>query len=341
MKDEKESATKAGRTTSWGDLTQAISEGTPKSPSRPMSSITEDDSSGDEQRAPAGGDIELASLGQGDDPLEDEEEDQDAEEGSDDIWETVKHLEQTKNLMNQQLLRYGVEICRLAVTNVHVPEHIWMKMEGTTLWDARNKLAAADQAFSMMQIRDEGNWKKLLQSSRETKEQKIADAQRELAHHRKVNAQYEAETRRIISSAREKCAAEVRKIEAETALKVAELAKQRDLDIAKVKADIEAKVAEMEVKKSGEILRAKAEAAEKIATNRAKSIEYRSQAEEKARAQLAAKREFDEHMKQLEILEELAGNDKMVLSGTNKDSTMAQLVAAKNSSLLLGLNSDS
>lgn len=63
-----------------------------------------------------------------------------------------------------------------------------------------------------------------------------------------------------------------------------------------------------------------------------------AEAEEVAATSLVAKRDFEAKMAQLRILKNLAVNEQVAVSGTNKDSVVAQIVASQNASVALGIN---
>jgi hypothetical protein len=82
----------------------------------------------------------------------------------------------------------------------------------------------------------------------------------------------------------------------------------------------------------------KAEVERKIKENDAKSRQHQAEAEAYAANQLKSKRLMEQKMSQLKVLKAMADNDKLVLSGNNGDNAVAQLLAAKSSASVIGLN---
>jgi hypothetical protein len=82
----------------------------------------------------------------------------------------------------------------------------------------------------------------------------------------------------------------------------------------------------------------KAEAQKVVAENEAKARKYTADAEGKAAAALASRREYEVKMRQLSVLSSLAANDRLVLTGHNGDNMVAQILAARDSSTSIGLH---
>jgi len=172
----------------------------------------------------------------------------------------------------------------------------------------------------------------------EAKKEAMSENEQKMATEMRATALYEAETRAIVADIDEKLNADTLDIRTSSELRVAQLAKAKELITAQLDAEAIAEsrtiLSEMEAFTN----KSKAEAKAAVAKNNAQTLQFQAQAEQVASSKLRQRRDFEAKMAHLRVLKNLSSNNKLVLSGTNKDSVIAQLLATQQGAAMVGLN---
>jgi len=252
--------------------------------------------------------------------------------------EVEMQLQNTKRIMNQKLREYGVEVYSITITNVHLPQNFQQQMESATTFHSKTLRAAAEQKYNLIQINNDADKEKALQLMAQSIEKARVANDEARAAELKLASKYEADTNLILADIKEKNHAEVLDLMSNSALTVTKLEKEKQIELSNLDAQAQAGVQQIIVEMEGFVLKTSSEAELTVAKNDAETLRLKAEAERIAATKLRAKREFESRMAQLKVLKTLASNKNLSISGTNKDSVIAQLVAAKNSALALGIN---
>jgi len=189
-----------------------------------------------------------------------------------------------------------------------------------------------------MVIEDNEKRSEATQRMNEAKKEAMSENEQKMASEMRHTALYEAETRAIIADIDEKLNADTLDLRTQSELKVAQLAKAKELITAQLDAEAIAEsrtiLSEMEAFTN----KSKAEARAAVAKNNALTLTHQAGAENVAASKLRVKRDYEAKMSHLRVLKNLAANNKLVLSGTNKDSVVAQLLATQQGAAMVGLN---
>jgi len=206
------------------------------------------------------------------------------------------------------------------------------------LLTVKNKKAAAEQKYNLMVIEDNEKRSEANQRMNEAKKEAMAENEQKMAAEMRQTALYEAETRAIIADIDEKLNADTLDIRTASELKVAQLAKAKELITAQLDAEAIAESRTILSEMDAFMNKSKADAKAIVAKNNASTLGFQAQAENVAASKLKQRRDFEAKMAHLRVLKNLAGNNKLVLSGTNKDSVVAQLLATQQGAAMVGLN---
>lgn len=255
-----------------------------------------------------------------------------------DALEVAEQLENVKRDMNQQLGEYGIEVYSVTITNVRLPPKIAKVMEEATTWDSRNKLDKEAQKFNVRVIEDNEAREQAEQRLEEIKADAVAQNKQDVAKELQLVDIYIAETNAIKADIDEATRNRIIDVQAESELKVTKLDKAKDIELARIAGEATADVQRVQSEMQAFIDNSVAEAALVVSQNKAQELKVLADAEAYAARRLKSRREFEARMKQLDALMELANNKQLVLTGTNKDSMVAQLVGANRSAITLGLN---
>lgn len=248
-----------------------------------------------------------------------------------------EQLENTKRAMNDKFQHYGVKIYSMKITNVVLPGAFRHQMEEATTFESKNIRAAAQQSFELMKINDNERKNQKQQALTEEIQEAISKNEQRIATEMKITNLFEAGTRRIIADIQEKMNADVRSIQAESALKVSQIDKAKEIELANIDAEAHATVLEIRTEMDAFVTQARADAKSKAAENNAQALGLMAAGERSAASNLVAQRDFAAKMSNLRVLKNMALNDNVCISGKNTDSVVAQLMAAKNSALALGV----
>lgn len=264
----------------------------------------------------------------------------DAKEQEDDTPNVGDQLENTKRSMNKRLNTFGVNVYSITITNVVLPNEFRAQMEDATTFDSKNRRAHAEQQFLILVQNDQETREKARQLLREELAEAQAKNEQRIANEMKITNKFEAETEKLIAGILEEQNAQVRHITTAGELEVARLEKAKELELASLGAEANAEVARIKTEMEAYIMTVKANADAEVKALEAEELKIIAEAEGHASSKLAHRRDYQAKMSQLRVLQNLGQNDQVVVSGTNKDSVVAQLVGAKNSSLALGLNAE-
>jgi len=255
-----------------------------------------------------------------------------------DLSEVNEQLANIKRVMNEKLNEYGVQVYSITITNVHLPDQFRKQMEDATTFDSKNKKAAAEQKYNLMVIDDNEKRSEANQRMNEAKKEAMAENEQKMATEMRQTALFEAETRAIIADIDEKLNGDSLDIRTSSELRVAQLTKAKELITAQLDAEANAESRTILSEMEAFINKAKAEARATVAKNNASTLLATAQAENIAASKLKQRRDFEAKMAHLRVIKNLASNSKLVLSGTNKDSVVAQLLATQQAGAMVGLN---
>lgn len=267
---------------------------------------------------------------------------QNNEEGKDDddAPNVGDQLENTKRSMNKRLNTFGVNVYSITITNVVLPNEFRAQMEDATTFDSKNRRAHAEQQFLILVQNDQETREKARQLLREELAEAQAKNEQRIANEMKITHKFEAETAKLIAGILEEQNAQVRHITTAGELEVARLEKAKELELASLAAEATAEVARIKTEMEAYVMTVKANSDAEVKILEAEELKIIAEAEGQASSKLAHRRDYMAKMSQLRVLQNLGQNDQVVISGTNKDSVVAQMVGAKNSSLALGLSSE-
>jgi len=254
------------------------------------------------------------------------------------LSEVNEQLANIKRVMNEKLNEYGVNVYSITITNVHLPDQFRKQMEDATTFDSKNKKAYAEQKYNLMVIEDNEKRSEANQRMNEAKKEAMAENEQKMATEMRQTALYEAETRALIADIDEKLNADSLDIRTSSELRVAQLAKAKELITAQLDAEANAESRTILSEMEAFINKSKAEAKAVVAKNNAATLAAQAVAEQVASTKLRQRRDFEAKMAHLRVLKNLSSNNKLVLSGTNKDSVVAQLLATQQGAAMVGLN---
>jgi uncharacterized membrane protein YqiK len=236
------------------------------------------------------------------------------------------------------LEQYGVVVDSITITNVHLPKDIANSMEQATTFQSMTKYQAVKQEYDLLKINNQQfQNKKQERASQDLKEEATTNEKVCTSAQREID-QINAQTAKLVAQIRENEASQVRQIYADAQLKVAELKAQKDIELAQINSDGRAQCAKIKAQAEVYSRNKRAEAERIIKDNDAKARAFQAEAEAYAATQLQSKRLLDQKMRQLKVLKAISNNDQLVLTGNNGDNTVAQLMAAKSSAAVIGLN---
>jgi len=254
------------------------------------------------------------------------------------IPDVNEQLDKTKRDMNEKLDPYGVHVYSITITNVKLPGEFRSQMENATTYETLNRKQQAQQQYEMLKIKNEEKRHQAEQRADEDLKQMESTNKMRLAQEEKVTETFQAETNALIANIKEKMNSELREIKADADLAVAKLETEKELLLTKIQAETSAEITKLNAEIEAFSLSATANANKEVASVQAQALSMSAEAEEVAATSLVAKRDFEAKMAQLRILKNLAVNEQVAVSGTNKDSVVAQIVASQNASVALGIN---
>jgi len=277
-----------------------------------------------------------------DDDSEDEKEEANllVEEKIRNLQHIGEQLENTKKEINQKLNIYGINVYSITITNVRLPTEFRNQMEEATTFQSKNIEQEYKQKYDLLLIENTEGRNKAMQRMQETKDEEVVKKDQRAASEIKTTEVYKAETNSIIAVIEEKMHAEVRDVKTKCELRVAELDAKKKEELATLAAEAEGEVARIESELEGFIIQRKAQCQKTVAELHAQENLLLAQAEKKIAIKLKSKRDFDAKMSNLLVLHEISKNANCVVSGTapqNRDSTITQLVGAKNAAFSLNL----
>lgn len=247
-------------------------------------------------------------------------------------------LDGTMKELNNSFADYGIEITDLSVTNVHLPDGIANDMQQATIYHNKDQYHKLEQEHQLLVIDNDEREKKESQAMREKLEQFEAECKKKLATE---HAEYElikATTKKLLSEIKEQENADVKKISADSMLAVSEIQRKRDVELATIKAGGDAEAEQIKVEARAFIVKTLAAAQSQVAQKKAEALEIEADAESQAAQLLAAKRLYDEKMRQLQVIQGLANNEDVSISGNNADNYVAQLLSSGRQGAILGVN---
>jgi len=255
-----------------------------------------------------------------------------------DVDDVNEQLDKTKREMNEKLAPYGVKVYSITITNVKLPGEFRSQMENATTYETLNRKQQAQQQYEMLKIKNEEKRHQAEQRADEDLKQMESTNKMRLAQEEKVTETFQAETNALIANIKEKMNSELREIKADADLAVAKLETEKELLLTRIQAETSAEITQLNAEIEAFSLAATANAKKEVASIESQALSMSAEAEEVAATALVAKRDFEAKMAQLRILKNLAVNEQVAVSGSNKDSVVAQIVASQNASVALGIN---
>lgn len=249
-----------------------------------------------------------------------------------------EQLEHTKKTMNEKLNNYGVEIFSITITQVSLPHEFRNQMEEATTFESKNIRAAAEQKYKLLVISDQEKQQMARQELAEELEQARAENNERVANETKITNVFRAGTEAIMADIHEKENADVLAFTSDSQLTVASLHKEKDIELANIEAGAQAQAVQIRSEMDAFVIRQRAEAKNEAAQANAQALLHHAKAEKVAATALKSRREFEAKMSNLRVLKNMSTNDRCAISGQNKDSVVAQMLAAKNASIALGVD---
>lgn len=244
----------------------------------------------------------------------------------------------TMKELNNSFADYGVEITQMAVTNVHLPLSIAEDMAQTTIYHNQDEYHKLNQQHVLLVIENEEREKKEKQAMREKLEQYEAECKKRLAAEHAKLGLIKAETKKIISEIREQENADVLSIDADSKLQVSKIDRTKEVELADIGAKGQAEGEQYSVEARAYVLKTLAAADAEVAKKKGEALTVVAGAENSAVKGLEAKRRFDQKMRQLNVIQGLAQNTDVSISGSSKDNYVAQLLASGRGAAILGVN---
>lgn len=251
-----------------------------------------------------------------------------------------EQLEYTKQAMNEKLDPYGVQIYSITITNVKLPSEFRYQMETATTFDSKNRCASAEQEYKLLVIKNNEKQHQARQRADENLKEMASTNQMRLAQEEKLTTTFQAETNAIIANIKEEMNSELRQIGADADLGVAKLETQKEVLTSEINATTSAMAFQLNAEIDAFVKTTRAECSKTVSALEAKALSSRAEAESISATALVSKRDFEAKMAQLRILKNLAVNENVAVSGSNKDSVVAQIVASQNASIALGITSN-
>lgn len=247
-------------------------------------------------------------------------------------------LKGTMKELNASFKDYGVIITAMTVTNVHLPASIADDMQKTTIYHNQEEFHDLEQQHQLLVIENDEKEKKEAQAMREKLEQFEADCKKRLAVERAKYELIKAETKRILSEIKEQENADIKTIDANANLASSEIERKRDVELATIKAKGEAEAEQMRVETRAYQTETLAEADRVVAERNAEALIIQANAEDESAQLLVAKRSYQEKMRQLQVIQGLAENPDVSLSGNNNDNYVSQLLSSGRQAAIMGVN---
>jgi len=257
--------------------------------------------------------------------------------------------EDMKRDFNETFNRYGVEVSQVTITHVAIPPQQAKNLEEISWYSTREEDQRVTTEYSMLMAKLEKEKKE-----NKVKLQHTQTQQSEQLEVRRISAETEVGQISQATAAQGKehdaeTAAAVEEINARSAKLVADRENERNMRVAEVTSTAENRAAQIraeadsraaQILKEAEVeTRLLLEAAEQKAAQmrldaeqkrredlarahltaaelEAKGLALRAEAEEATRTQVAGRREYELRLKQLDVLETMAGNESLVVSGS-------------------------
>jgi len=246
-------------------------------------------------------------------------------------------LDNTKRIMNEKFKPFGVEIYSITITNVHLPSQFARQMEDATTFESKNNLQRAEQKFNLQLIEDNEQLNKAQQTMEEMKKSANSSNERLAAQELKTTHVIEAQTQAILAQIREEKNGAVLDISTKGLLEAAQIRKKMEVELAQIEAKSEAEGRRIESESKAYDRQTKARAAALAADLDGQALQVEGAAEAKTGPINIQKRDYEAKMLHLQMLKRLALNKKLVLTGTNANSMIAQLVSSKHSAINVNL----
>jgi len=252
----------------------------------------------------------------------------------------AEQLENTKREMNRKLNEYGVNVYSITITNVRLPAEFRNQMEEATTFQSKNIEQESKQRYDLLVIENTEKRNKDIQQLQELKEEAIVKKDQRAAMEKKTTDIFAAETESLLALIKEEMKSEIRDINTISTLKCAQLNAEKVEELAAIEAEAEAEIKTLEAELEGFITKRQAEMKATVAELEAKKNMILAEAENDMKKKLIAKRDFNEKMSNIMVLNRLADNPGAVVSGTipkDREATIATLLGAKNAAISLGL----
>lgn len=257
-----------------------------------------------------------------------------------DLMDTMqdKQLDSTRRELNDHFNEYGVHIASLSVTNVHLPKEFADNMQEESIWKTRDDYNQLRQSFNLRQIEIREKEAKEKQGATEDLQKYDAEKMMEVAEFKKTFLHEKAITAKQVAEIKERQSSDKLEIKSKSDLQVSEINKKRDILLATILTGGRAEALRLRIESETYVEQTNASAKKIIAENNAHCMKLEADAEQFAVKHLEQKRLFDVKMRGLQTMRSLANNNNICIAGHSKDNIVAQMIAANQSSKILGLN---
>jgi len=215
--------------------------------------------------------------------------------------------------LNDLLNSYGITVDRVTIASVHLPEIVATRLQNTTTYQSKQKLQDKKQELEMRRM----NGRQFFQANANARENEKSRLI-EMAKKRHDGLQQEIDT------ARESLKASVERVNDSFYNQVQEIQAQREVEVGTIQAQRDRVLTEMKTKGDLQVndikleadryeAKVRADTAVRLAEIRAEIAAVRAEREKYSAQRMKSKREHEEQMRRVSIVESLS---------TNKDATI-------------------
>jgi regulator of protease activity HflC (stomatin/prohibitin superfamily) len=230
--------------------------------------------------------------------------------------------------LNDKFEKFGINFSDATITNVSLPQDLAQTLETETTYDSKQKEELKSHQYELKLLNDQADLQ--LKELRAKNEREVQDetAKKERALIKRAQAEIEAQKQKEIQIIKAESEAAVLKYKAESEYINAKIEGEKEAALLILKAEGDSQAGKIRADQQAQVEEKRSAADLIAAQNRAKALEVEADAEAKAASQLREKREYEIAMKRLEVMEKLAQNTKLVISGQNGDKISSEIIQA-------------
>lgn len=217
--------------------------------------------------------------------------------------------------INHKVNPFGVAVTQVTITSIHLPQDMAASLENATTFDKKRIEADRKQIYDLRSVKDTQEFdatKKELEFSRLASEEK---AEKERTEIQKQLDVCKAEHSARLEEIRSQMGVDVLRIEADAKKQVAEIDANKHKIVQEITAGTDAEVHDLLATSRADVHRILATAKATVAQNKAKALETKADAEAVAAPKLRVKREHEFERVKLSVLEAMANNESMLMTG--------------------------